>query len=87
MARDASRPDASWRQRRAGAVKDAEGTAKRRSRRRPSLTVPSTVALVLSTECSDPLQEDSFYRIHIGGLNRLFLSKVYYESAGPFMRG
>ena len=30
MARDASRPDALRRQRRAGAVKDAEGTAKRR---------------------------------------------------------
>ena len=30
MARDASRPDAFRRQRRAGAVKDAEGTAKRR---------------------------------------------------------
>ena len=30
MARDASRPDALWRQRRAETVKDAEGTAKRR---------------------------------------------------------
>jgi hypothetical protein len=56
------------------------------SRRRPSLTVTSTVALVLSTESSDQLQEDSFYRIHIGGLNRLFVSEVYPESAGPFMR-
>jgi hypothetical protein len=32
MARDASRPDTLQRQRRAGAVKDAEGTAKRRER-------------------------------------------------------
>ena len=31
MARDASRPDAIRRQRRAGAVKDAAGTAKRRT--------------------------------------------------------
>lgn len=30
MARDASRPDALWRQRCAGTVKDAGGTAKRR---------------------------------------------------------
>jgi hypothetical protein len=36
MARDASRPDASWRQRSAGTVKDAEGTAKRRE---PKATV------------------------------------------------
>jgi hypothetical protein len=49
MARDASRPDALRQQRRAGTVKDAEGTAKRRSRRRPSLTVPSTVAREVST--------------------------------------
>ena len=31
MARDASRPDAIWQSRRAGAVKDAVGTAKRRT--------------------------------------------------------
>jgi hypothetical protein len=36
MARDASRPDALRRQRRAGTVKDAEGTAKRRE---PKATV------------------------------------------------
>ena len=36
MARDASRPDAFRRRRRAGAVKDAKGTAKRRE---PSATV------------------------------------------------
>jgi hypothetical protein len=48
MARDASRPDALRRQRCAGAVKDAGGTAKRRSRRRPSLTAPSTVAVIHS---------------------------------------
>lgn len=36
MARDASRPDAFRQQRRAGAVKDAEGTAKRRE---PKATV------------------------------------------------
>ena len=33
------------------------------SRRRPSLTVPSTVALALSTGSGNQLQEDSFYRI------------------------
>jgi hypothetical protein len=36
MTRDASRPAALWRQRRAGTVKDAEGTAKRRE---PQATV------------------------------------------------
>jgi hypothetical protein len=86
MARDASRPDALRRQRRAGTVKDAEGTASGGSRRRPFLRVPCTVALTLSTELGSQLQEDSFYRIHIGGLNSLFESTVCIESAGPFMR-
>jgi hypothetical protein len=56
------------------------------SQRRPSLRVPSTVALTLSTELGSQLQEDSFYRIHIGGLNPLFESTGCIESAGPFMR-
>ena len=40
MARDASRPDAARPQRRAGAVKDAEGTAKRRERKTTVLNGP-----------------------------------------------
>ena len=45
------------------------------SQRRTSLTVPSTVALASPTELSDQLQEVSFYRTYIGGLNRLFASR------------
>lgn len=43
-------PTPSGAARRAGAVKDAEGTAQRRTPWRASLTVPSTVAFTLSTE-------------------------------------
>ena len=61
------------------------------SRRRPSLTAPSTVALHRSTRfvhrTVQPITGHSFYGIHTGGLNQLFESKPYFESAGPFMRG
>ena len=86
MARDASRPDAPRRQRRAGAVKDAVGTAKRRE---PKATVLDRSEHRGTFSCTDyvpQLQEDSFYRIHIGGPNLLCLPNTYSESAGPFMR-
>ena len=44
------------------------------------------MAFLLFTEVRFQLQEVSFYRVHIGGLNLPSKTIDYLDSAGPFMR-